>query len=40
MFQFFFTDNSSTSSISKADEIYRLREMDESQEERSQKVNN
>jgi len=35
----FCTDNSSTTSISKADEIYRLGEMDESQEERSQKVN-
>lgn len=32
-------DNSSTTSISKTDEIYRLREMDESQDDRSQKVN-
>lgn len=31
-------DNSSTTSISKADEINRLREIDDSQEDRSQKV--
>lgn len=34
-----FIDGSSVTSISKADEIYRLRELDENQEERSQKVN-
>lgn len=32
-------DDSSTTSISKVDDIYKMREIDECQEDRSQKVN-
>jgi len=36
---FIFIDDSSSTSTSKGDNIYKMREIDESQEDRSQKVN-
>jgi len=36
---FIFIDDSNTTPINKAENIYKIRDIDESQEDRSQKVN-